>query len=203
MPRLNFCPRCANPLTTRSDGGRDRQACPDVECGFVHFGDFSIGCSAVVLREEAGQTKALLIQRGQEPFAGTWQVPGGYAEHDELLASAVEREVQEESAIEAKFQDVVGFRHMTVGPSTNVYIICRLRYEGGEPNYDGVETADARFFSMDELYSVKGVQNISRWGIRQALNTPVGAGLSIDLHGSDPSRWQLFGLTDIDPGDWR
>ena len=61
---------------------------------------------------------------------GSWQLPGGYAEHDELLASAVEREVREEASVEARFRDVVGFRHMIVGPSTNVYIVCRLDYVG-------------------------------------------------------------------------
>ncbi|GIS97356.1 MAG: hypothetical protein CM1200mP24_06400 [Gammaproteobacteria bacterium] len=102
MPKINFCPRCAKPLVTTHDGGRDRLGCPDSSCGFIYFGDFSIGCSAVVLREEDKVQKALLIQRGQEPFAGTWQLPGGYVEYDELLAVAVEREVQEEAAIEAK-----------------------------------------------------------------------------------------------------
>ncbi|MED5556161.1 MAG: NUDIX domain-containing protein, partial [Pseudomonadota bacterium] len=112
MSKINFCPRCATPLTSVFDGGRDRQACPDTDCGFVHFGDFSIGCSGVVLRTEAGVNKALLIQRGQEPFAGTWQLPGGYVENDELLSLAVEREIEEEAGVTAKVTDVVAFRHM-------------------------------------------------------------------------------------------
>ena len=187
----------------RLDGGRDRQACPDQACGFVHYGTFSIGCSGVVLREEGGVAKALLIQRGQEPYAGSWQLPGGYAEHDELLAGAVEREVLEEAAIEATFRDVVGFRHMTAGPSANVYIICRLDYRAGEPAFDGDETAAAGFFSLDEMAAMDKVQNISKWGIQQALTTPPGTGLTMDPNGSDRRRWQMFGLADIDPADWR
>ena len=202
MARMNFCPRCAERLTIRHDGGRDRQACPDAECGFIHFGDFSIGCSGVVLREEGGVVRALLIQRGQPPYAGTWQLPGGYAEHDELLAAAVEREVREEAAVEARFRDIVGLRHMIVGPSTNVYIICRLDYVGGEPTCDGVETADAGFYSLDEMAGMEGVQGISKWGIRHALATSPGTGLAVDDNGSD-DRWQMFGLTDVDPAHWR
>ena len=202
MARLTFCPRCAQRLTIRHDGGRDRQACPDTECGFVHFGDFSIGCSGVVLREQDGIARALLIQRGQPPYAGTWQLPGGYAEHDELLARAVEREVREEAAVEARFRDVVGFRHMIVGPSTNLYIICRLDYVDGEPASDGVETAAAGFYSLAEMEAMAGVQGISKWGIQHALSTPPGSGLSLDDNGSD-ERWQMFGLTEIDPSHWR
>ena len=135
MAAMNYCPRCANPLTTKHDGGRDRQACPDESCGFIHFGDFSIGCSGVVLREEDGLTKALLVQRGEDPFAGSWQLPGGYAEHDEPLSLAVEREVEEEASVIAKVRDVIAFRHSlggTVGgPSTNIYIIFSPRSDRG------------------------------------------------------------------------
>ena len=202
MPRISYCPRCATELVLRHDGGRERQACPDGDCGFVFFGDFSIGCAGVVLREDGGVTRALLIQRGQPPYAGTWQLPGGYAEHDELLTTAVEREVREEAAVEARFRDVVGFRHMIVGPSTNIYVVCRLDYVGGEPASDGDETAAAGFYSFDEMESMQGVQGISRWGIRHALESQPGSGLSVDDNGSD-NRWQMFGLTDVDPRHWR
>jgi len=75
----------------KPDGGRDRPACPDDTCGFIHYGDFSIGCAGVVMRDG----KALLVQRGWQPGKGSWQIPGGYAEHDEPLVEAVEREVLE------------------------------------------------------------------------------------------------------------
>jgi ADP-ribose pyrophosphatase YjhB (NUDIX family) len=200
MSNLNYCPKCASPLSTRHDGGRDRQACPSDGCGFMHFGDFSIGCAGVVTRHVDGNVQALLVQRGHNPFAGTWQIPGGYAEHDELLSIAVEREVEEESGIVAKVSDVVAFRHSlagtTGGPSTNVYMIFRLNYEEGEPSFDGDEIADAGFFTLDEMEAMEGVQGLSKWGIQQALRTSPGSGLSIgsaDSRGNIPG-WQLFGL---------
>lgn len=204
MATMNFCPRCASELITKHDGGRDRQACPDGECGFIHFGDFSIGCAGVVLRQESGILKALLVQRGQNPFAGSWQIPGGYAEHDELLSVAVEREVEEEAGVVAKVNDLVAFRHSlagtTGGPSTNVYMIFRLDYVQGEPKSDGDEIADAGFFSLDEMAAMEAVQGLSRWGIEQALVTKPGSGLSAggeDLRNQRPG-WQLFGLQDVD-----
>lgn len=206
MPtKMTYCPRCATLLTTRYEGGRDRIACPDTHCGYMFFGDFSIGCSAVVLRQDNGVQKALLIQRGQEPFAGTWQLPGGYAEHDEPLSIAVEREVKEEAGINAKVCDVVGFRHMSGGSVNNIYMIFRLDYVSGEPSFDGEETADAGFFSLDEIAEMQGVQGISRWGIQHALSTQPGAGLSLAPNGPGADRpgWLLFGLTDVDPTTWQ
>ena len=147
--------------------------------------------------------KALLIQRGQEPFAGTWQLPGGYVENDELLSLAVEREIEEEAGVTAKVTDVVAFRHMLGGPSSNIYMIFRLDYVAGEPRYDSVETADAGFYSLDEMATMRGVQNISRWGIEQAILTIPGSGLTLDTTGTRMPRWQVFGLTDADPGVWR
>jgi len=205
MSNMNFCPRCATPLTTRHDGGRDRIACPDLDCGFLHFGDFSIGCSAVVLRHDGDATRALLIQRGQAPFAGTWQVPGGYVEHDEPLSLAVEREVLEEAGVEAKVVDLLAFRHMSGGAVNNIYMIWRLEYVSGQPTADGDETADAGFYSLDEIAAIKGVQNISKWGIHQAMTTAPGAGISPALEGpgAEYPGFQLFSLVDIDAALWR
>lgn len=209
MATMTYCPRCANPLTTKHDGGRDRQACPDEVCGFIHFGDFSIGCSGVVLREDDGLTKALLVQRGQNPFAGTWQLPGGYAEHDEPLSLAVEREIEEEASVVAKVRDVIAFRHSlggtAGGPSTNIYIIFRLDLIEGEPKHDGVEIANAGFFSLDEIAAMEAVQGLSRWGIEQALVTEPGSGLTPDAGapGAERPGWQLFGLETVDPSVWQ
>ncbi|MEO2173176.1 MAG: NUDIX domain-containing protein [bacterium] len=204
MANMKYCPRCATELSTRFDGGRDRIACPARDCVFMHFGDFSIGCAGVVLREEEGILKALLVQRGQNPFAGSWQIPGGYAEHDEMLTLAVEREVEEEAGIVARVNDLVALRHSLAGtiggPSTNVYMIFRLDYVEGEPRHDGDEIAAAGFFSLEEIAAMEAVQGLSKWGIQQALQTTPGSGLSVggeDLR-NNRAGWQLFGLEEVD-----
>jgi NADH pyrophosphatase NudC (nudix superfamily) len=116
---------------------------------------------------------------------------------------AVEREIEEEAGVTAKVTDVVAFRHMLGGPSSNIYMIFRLDYVAGEPRYDSVETADAGFYSLDEMATMHGVQNISRWGIEQAILTIPGSGLTLDTTGTRMPRWQVFGLTDADPEVWR
>jgi ADP-ribose pyrophosphatase YjhB (NUDIX family) len=182
-------------LSSKEDGGRERPACPS--CDYIHYGDFSIGCSGVVIRDG----KALLVQRGWQPFAGSWQVPGGYAEHDEPLSLAVEREVLEEAGIEAKVRDVIAFRHSIGGgiggPTTNIYVMFRLDPLGNqEPKFDGDEIANAGFFTLEEMESMEAVQGLSKWAIDKALRMGSGYGLQPEPDGPLAGRpgWQLFGL---------
>jgi ADP-ribose pyrophosphatase YjhB (NUDIX family) len=160
---LNYCPKCGMRLATRLEGGRERLACP--ECTYVFFGEFSIGVGGVVIRDG----KALLIRRGQEPRRGWWQIPGGYAEHDEEIDQAVAREVFEESGVSARPLGVLGLRNMLGDPSTNIYVIFAMESTGGEPRADGEEITGVGFFSPEELDAMDKVQSLSKWAIRTAL----------------------------------
>ena len=54
----------------------------------------------VVLLTREPSPKLLLIQRGKDPFAGAWALPGGFAEEGETLAAAARRELLEETGTE-------------------------------------------------------------------------------------------------------
>lgn len=195
---MKFCPRCASPLDMRPNGGRDRPHCSAEGCGFVFFGDFSIGCGGVVIRDG----KALLVQRGINPGKGSWQIPGGYVECDEEVSHAVVRECFEEAGVTAEVVDVLGFRHSIGGqgaiggPSTNIYVVFRLRPIDGEPIADGDEVAAAGYFTLEEIASMDRVQSLSKWAIQRALECASGTGLQQAYRNEDFSRpgWALFGL---------
>ncbi len=191
-----YCPNCSMPLTMKMEGGRERIACADEDCGFIHFGNFSIGCAGVVIRDG----KALIVQRGIEPFRGSWQIPGGYVEADEPILEAVEREVREESGVIAKVRDVVGFRHSVGGsiggPATNIYLVFRLDYLSGEPSDADSEVMGAGFFSLEEMEQIPGVQGLSKWAIKKAMAADEGgSGLAPDsLGGPQRPGFSVFGL---------
>ena len=54
---------------------------------------------AVVFAKIAGTWHLLLIERGQDPFAGQWAIPGGFLDMDEELETAAVRELWEETGL--------------------------------------------------------------------------------------------------------
>jgi ADP-ribose pyrophosphatase YjhB (NUDIX family) len=57
---------------------------------------------AVVLRGEGPQTRALIVQRAQQPNAGRWGFPGGVLELGETVGDGAMRELLEETGIVAE-----------------------------------------------------------------------------------------------------
>ena len=61
-----------------------------------------IAVLAVVLRGEGADTRALIVQRAQQPNAGRWGFPGGVLELGETVAEGAMRELMEETGIVAE-----------------------------------------------------------------------------------------------------
>ncbi|MGU3472617.1 NUDIX domain-containing protein [Paenibacillus sp. D51F] len=159
---VNFCSACGDAMETRDIDGTPRRAC--VSCSFVHWGHYSIGVGALV--ERGG--KLLLVRRAQEPGRGYWTNPGGYAEQLEQLHETVQREVLEETGIQAVVTAVAALRDQP-RQIHNVYVAFSMDYIGGEPVPDGLEVDAAGFFSLEEMESMH-VAPFTRWLVDVALN---------------------------------
>jgi ADP-ribose pyrophosphatase YjhB (NUDIX family) len=158
----NYCMSCGTALETRDIGGALRRACP--ACSFVHWGNYSIGVGALVIRDG----KVLLVRRAQEPGRGKWTNPGGFIEQTELIHDTIVREMLEETGVEAAVSRIVAVRDL---PRTihNLYIAFEMVYKAGEPEADGVEVDAAGFFSLEEMESMD-VADFTRWLVDAAVN---------------------------------
>jgi 8-oxo-dGTP diphosphatase len=62
---------------------------------------FSVTVDVVILSVVDGRLHVLLLQRRDEPFAGSWALPGGFKRPDETLDEAARRELLEETGVDA------------------------------------------------------------------------------------------------------
>jgi mutator protein MutT len=120
-----------------------------------------------ILRSPDG--RLLVIQRGQEPSAGQWSVPGGRVEPGETDAQALVREVREETGLEVAVGDLVGVVERE-GLGGAVYVIrdhaCSLL---GGHLAAATDAADARWVTDDELRELTCVPGLvgelEEWGV--------------------------------------
>ncbi len=63
-----------------------------------------VGVGGILLRNDS----VLLVERGRQPLAGYWSLPGGALEVGERLEDAVRRELREETGLDVKPLAIAG-----------------------------------------------------------------------------------------------
>ncbi|KAA9155154.1 NUDIX domain-containing protein [Amycolatopsis acidicola] len=103
-----------------------------------------VRCVGGVLHDQAG--RLLLIQRGHEPGAGLWSLPGGRVERGETDAEAVVRELREETGLDVRPEELVG---MVTRGSYEIYdYACEVL---GGTLRAGDDAADARWVDSTDF----------------------------------------------------
>lgn len=105
---------------------------PDSESKIPDFSTHNVGVGAVVVN---GRNEILCVRELRRNYR-PWKTPTGLSELGEPLDVAAEREVLEETGIEAKFHSILGFRqtHGLAHGRSDLFFVCRL---------DPVEQVDA------------------------------------------------------------
>ena len=108
--RARFCLQCGARLSAVRDGHRIRRRC--LRCGFTFYDNPVLASCAVVTRGG----RVLLARRAHEPYAGLWDLPGGFLEAGETPERALGRELREELDVKARRARLVGFEPDHYGP---------------------------------------------------------------------------------------
>ncbi|MET8983627.1 NUDIX domain-containing protein [Streptomyces sp. NPDC004539] len=116
---------------------------------------FAVTVDLAVFTLRAGSLHVLLVERGQEPYAGEWALPGGFVLPEESAESAARRELAEETGL----TDVTGLpleqlrTYSEPGRDPRMRVVsvafAALVPDGPEP-HGGGDAAQARWTPYDE-----------------------------------------------------
>lgn len=155
-----YCGRCGEKNETKSKE-RAKQ-CP--KCKFLSFPRLSP--AIIVMVERDGK---ILLARSPHFPKKMYSVLAGFVEPGETIEECVSREIKEEVGI-----DVTNIRYFSSQPwpfPNSLMLGFTAEYAGGEIQVDGVEIAEAQWFSPSAMPSIPGRISISRRLIDYFLET--------------------------------
>jgi 8-oxo-dGTP diphosphatase len=112
---------------------------------------------AAIFTTRHGEPAVVLVQRGREPFIGTWALPGGFVEIDEDLADAASRELREETGLDVaalELNQLGAYGRPGRDPRMRVVTIVFWAYrdELDDPT-GGSDAAASRLITVDDALS--------------------------------------------------
>jgi 8-oxo-dGTP diphosphatase len=126
-----------------------------------------IPCVGAIVRDGAGQL--LLVQRGHDPEAGRWSLPGGRVEPGETDAEALVREMREETGLIVTAGPLVGAVERPGGAGTVLDIRDYAATVTGGQLTAGDDAAAARWVAPADVTSLPLTTGLAEalraWGV--------------------------------------
>ncbi|MFP4233089.1 MAG: NUDIX hydrolase [Candidatus Aenigmatarchaeota archaeon] len=100
--------------------------------------------------------KILLINRERGDYTGLWGLPGGKIEGDEHIHQAAEREIQEETGIDADFEEHLAIvsEHLKEDGEILKHLILHIcELEPLHTDFSTTEEGDLKWFDLEEIES--------------------------------------------------
>jgi thiamine-phosphate diphosphorylase len=141
-----FCPRCGRKLGKRHLENRERAFC--TTCQAAVYENPQPATAVVIFNEEK---KVLLVLRGQDPGKGKWCLPGGFQEIDETPEQCALRELQEETGIKGRVEELIG---MEMSPHPLVRAVLVMGFLASAVSGElkaGDDAAAAAYFPLQKL----------------------------------------------------
>ena len=172
--RLDYCARCGAPLGLAPP-------CRCAACG-EEFWDNPRPCGGAFVAHDG---RLLLVQRRIEPFAGYWDIPGGFCDGGEHPEAAARREVYEETGLTISITGLLGmwvdrYGDSGDGDGDGVWTL-NVYYEATTDDPAAAHAADETlaigWFSPDELAALplafpdSGAPAVAAWIAGQAARS--------------------------------
>jgi len=142
---MKFCSNCGSLLEIAQIEQRQRHYCS--RCNQVHYLQPKVGAGACIEQDN----RLLLIQRTQEPFQYSWNLPAGYVEIEESPSQAAVREVYEEVGLQVEVENLTGVYFFNDDPRGNgILIVYRCKVIGGKL-IESEEGINPTFFGSQEI----------------------------------------------------
>lgn len=117
------------------------------------YPSFAVTVDIVILTMREGRLHVLLVERGGEPYAGAWALPGGFKRPDETLDDAARRELREETGMIAPkhLAQFGAYGDPGRDPRTNVVTVAYLAVTPDPGSLQpGTDAAAARFWPVGD-----------------------------------------------------
>ncbi len=144
--RYRYCMVCGGRLRRVRQEGRERLRCR--RCGWTFYGNPIPAAVALVVRG----AKVLLGRRAEEPYRGTWDLPGGFLEAGETPERGLARELWEELGARIRSVRFLSFFAETYGPGGFPILaaVYRVTLAPGRLR-QGSDVSEVRWFSRRQL----------------------------------------------------
>jgi ADP-ribose pyrophosphatase YjhB (NUDIX family) len=148
--KIKYCNYCGSSTKIEyiESDNQERIVCS--RCGLINYINPRPTASALILNDK---NEILLTKRGQEPYLGFWDIPGGFLEYGEHPEKALNREMNEELNADVHIDLLLGIHMDIYGTDAdistlNIFYICRLESDHLRA---GSDVADFSWFNLDNL----------------------------------------------------
>ena len=116
----------------------------------------------------------LLVLRARPPQAGRWSLPGGRVEPGERLADAVVREVKEETGIDTRCGELVGWAERISTEFHFVILDFSVEVIRGSTPTAGDDAARAAWVAVDEVLDLELSDGLGEFLVLHRIVPPGG-----------------------------